>query len=278
VFELLQNAEDNAFEKAKESNALPFISFKVHPNRIIIDCNEDGFTEKDLKALCAVGESTKSASHGYIGAKGIGFKSVFIPAWKVHIQSGNFSFEFRHRRKDPGLGMVRPIWVKTEEKLAEPLTRTTLYFHEEGDSDELQHLKDITFKQFEDLEQTCLLFLQKLRQIEVQFHDEEGKMLKSKGFQKHEVDEYRVSLDTTSIENDEKVTQSQIYHITRKTATGLAASDNRELPDGVQARTMATTAEVVLAFPLTSDFKPIVTQKQDLFVFLPVKKSDYNVS
>ncbi|KAM0457018.1 hypothetical protein ACHAPV_006996 [Trichoderma viride] len=195
VFELLQNAEDNNFSKSTED---PYIAFNVYENRIVVECNEDGFTERDLGAICAVAKSTKSTSYGYIGAKGIGFKSVFIAAWKVHIQSGNFSFEFRHKRDDPGLGMVRPIWIPTNEKLEGPLTRMTLYFHDEGDPDELQRLKSVIFKQLDDLQQTSLLFLKKLQRIKMVFYDKNGRVEKSKEFLKRQVDKYRVALDTDS--------------------------------------------------------------------------------
>lgn len=278
VFELLQNAEDNLFDKAAASKALPFISFKIHPNHIIVDCNEDGFTEPDLQAICAVGQSTKSTSHGYIGAKGIGFKSVFIAASRVHIQSGNFSFEFRHNKTDPGIGMVRPIWVNPIENIPNPLTRMTLNLHDQGDQGEIQHLKSIISMQFDDLQETCLLFLRKLQQISIEFYDDKGELERSKKFCKHEIDEHRVSLETTSIIDGEETTQSQIYHITKHAATGLARSDNRELPDTDEARRISSTAEVVLAFPLTSTSKPLVTRKkQDLFAFLPLRKSDYRV-
>ncbi|KAF5970597.1 hypothetical protein FBULB1_9625 [Fusarium bulbicola] len=276
VFELLQNAEDNAFNKAREAEALPFVSFKIYPNKIIVECNEDGFTEPDLQAICAVGQSTKSASHGYIGAKGIGFKSVFIAASRVHIQSGNFSFEFRHNKTDPGIGMVRPIWVSPVEAIPSPLTRTTLYIHDQGDPDELKHLKRIISMQFDDLQETCLLFLRKLEQISLEFYDENGQLERSKYFRKHKIDEYRVSLETTSGAHGDETTQSQIYHITRQMATNLARSDNRELPDTEEAKNGSSNAEVVLAFPITDNSEPLVTQKnQDLFAFLPLRRSDY---
>ncbi|KAL8306751.1 hypothetical protein RB593_005594 [Gaeumannomyces tritici] len=85
VFELLQNADDSRFQRARVRGDLPSIAFHVHPGRIVVECNEDGFTKRDLSAICTVGQSTKSGSHGYIGAKGIGFKSVFSAAWKVYI-------------------------------------------------------------------------------------------------------------------------------------------------------------------------------------------------
>ncbi|UKZ69385.1 uncharacterized protein TrAtP1_010394 [Trichoderma atroviride] len=274
VFELLQNAEDNNFSKTTED---PYISFEVYENRIVVECNEDGFTERDLVAICAVGQSTKSTSYGYIGAKGIGFKSVFIAAWKVHIQSGNFSFEFRHKRDDPGLGMVRPIWIPTNEKLKGPLTRMTLYFHDEGDKDELQRLKSIIFKQLDDLQQTSLLFLKKLQRIKMVFYDKSNRVEKSKEFLKRQVDKYRVALDTDSAKDNETRKESQIYHITTLTAHGLARSDNRDLPNTDDTQTISTSAEVVLAFPLTAEFKPIVNtkKKQEIFAFLPVRESDY---
>ncbi|KAF5562721.1 ATPase-like ATP-binding domain-containing protein [Fusarium napiforme] len=276
VFELLQNADDNVFNKALEAKALPFISFKIYPNKVIVECNEDGFKEPNLQAICAVGQSTKLASHGYIGAKGIGFKSVFIAASRVHIQSGNFSFEFRHKKTDPGIGMVRPIWVNPVEAIPSPLTRTTLYIHDQGDPDELQHLKKIISMQFDDLQETCLLFLRKLEQISLEFYDENGELERSKYFRKHRIDEYRVSLETKSGARGDETKRSQIYHITRLMATNLARSDNRELPDTEEAKNDSSRAEVVLAFPITDNSEPLITQtNQDLFAFLPLRRSDY---
>ncbi|KAF5710614.1 hypothetical protein FGLOB1_5378 [Fusarium globosum] len=276
VFELLQNAEDNIFNKAHEAKAPPFISFKISPDKVIVECNEDGFKEPDLQAICAVGQSTKSATYGYIGTKGIGFKSVFIAASRVHIQSGNFSFEFRHKKTDLGIGMVRPIWVNPVETIPSPLTRMTLYIHDQGDPDDLQHLRRIISMQFDDLQETCLLFLRKLEKISVEFYDQNGELERSKYFRKHKIDDYRVSLETTCGTQGDKTTQSQIYHITRQMATDLARSDNRELPDTEEAKNDSSKAEVVLAFPITDNSEPLITQmNQDLFAFLPLRRSDY---
>ncbi|KAF4495856.1 hypothetical protein FAGAP_7989 [Fusarium agapanthi] len=279
VFELLQNAEDNSFRKADDKNDPPFISFQIHPQHIVVECNEDGFTSLDLKAICSVGESTKTAKHGYVGAKGIGFKSVFIAASRVHIQSGNYSFEFRHNRNDPGLGMVRPIWVAPTETIPSPLTRTTLYLHEQGDEDEIQHLKTVIAMQFDDLYETCLLFLRKLSKISVTFFDGQGHLQRSKQFTKKKIDEYRVSLETTVVSSGKSVTTSQMYHITKQLATGLAQSESRDAATTEEARKSLTSAEVVLAFPLKSDYQPhISTRRQELFAFLPLRTSDYKDS
>ncbi|KAF4434928.1 hypothetical protein FACUT_7588 [Fusarium acutatum] len=147
VFELLQDAKDNSFRKADDKNDPPFISFQIQPKHIVVECNEDGFTSLDLKAICSVGESTKTAKHGYVGTKGIGFKN------------------------DPGLGMVRPIWVTPMEKIPSPLTRMALYLHDQGDEDEIEHLKTVISMQFDDLQAACLLFLRKLSKISVTFYE-----------------------------------------------------------------------------------------------------------
>lgn len=279
VFELLQNAEDNQFTKAIGLKDHPFISFKMYPKHIVVECNEDGFTKQDLKAICSVGDSTKSAYHGYIGAKGIGFKSVFIAASRVHIQSGNFSFEFRHKKTDSGRGMVTPIWVDADEQIPSPLTRTTLYLHDEGDEDDIEHLKAIISMQFNDLHETCLLFLQKLQRISVAFYDDEGNLERSKEFKKRQIDGHRVSLETITVASGQEIIKNQIYHIAKQHATGLAPSDNREPLKDDEERKLSTTAEVVLAFPLTGDYKPQITrQKQELFAFLPLRTSEYKVS
>ncbi|KLO80350.1 Uncharacterized protein LW93_6560 [Fusarium fujikuroi] len=279
VFELLQNAEDNSFRKADKKNDPPFISFLVHPKRIVVECNEDGFTSLDLKAICSVGESTKTAKHGYVGAKGIGFKSVFIAASRVHIQSGNYSFEFRHNRNDPGLGMVRPIWVTPTDTIPSPLTRTTLYLHDQGNDDEIKHLKMAISMQFNDLQETYLLFLRKIGRISVAFYDRQGNLWRSKQFTKKRIDDYRVSLETTVFSGDKATTTSQIYHIMKQLAKGLAQSESRDAATTEEARRSLTSAEVVLAFLLKSDYQPCIsTRRQELFAFLPLRTSDYKDS
>ncbi|KAK3331475.1 hypothetical protein B0H66DRAFT_487633 [Apodospora peruviana] len=275
VFELLQNADDNRFTRARANCDLPFVSFQVYSDRITVECNEDGFTKEDLLAICSVGESTKSGSHGYIGAKGIGFKSVFIAAWKVYIQSGNFSFYFKHEKGDTGLGMVLPVWKDADEDMPGPLTRTTLYLHEKGHPNQLRHLREVIFKQLNDLEETCLLFLRNLKRIRVAFYDEDDELTTSKDFCVGDFGSHGVFLETTSTDEDGETTvEEKHYHVTRHTATNLSPSDNRELPDTEEGRRASSSAEVVLAFPLTEDAEPLC-EKQQVYAFLPVRQTNF---
>ncbi|KAJ5724661.1 hypothetical protein N7493_006389 [Penicillium malachiteum] len=275
IFELLQNADDNQFTLAAARDEQPSISFKVFPDRIIIECNEDGFTKVNLSAICSVGESTKSASHGYIGAKGIGFKSVFIAAWKVEIQSGNYSFYFKHDRGDLGLGMVLPVWQEVSDELPGSLTRITLHLHQKGDPEDIDHLHQTIFKQLSDLEQTCLLFLRNLKEIKVSFYDQGEELQRSKIFCLKENTAGRVSLTTESTHKDgEESTDVSKYYVTRYIGSGLPKSDNREAPTTLEGQQSSSQAETVLAFPMGQDNKPVFAP-QSVFAFLPIRKTSF---
>lgn len=72
---------------------VPFVSIELtNDNCLIVRCNELGFVagmfclakiltllnkkkkKENVRALCDIGQSTKTARSGYIGQKGIGFK------------------------------------------------------------------------------------------------------------------------------------------------------------------------------------------------------------
>ena len=71
VLELLQNADDNVYENTEAGSKTPLIPsvlFLLEDNKISVFNNEVGFTEKEVRAVCDVGSSTKSKDNpGYIG-------------------------------------------------------------------------------------------------------------------------------------------------------------------------------------------------------------------
>lgn len=265
MFELLQNADDNSFTKAAALGASPYISFRVYPRRIIIECNEDGFTDENLKAICAVGKSSKSGSEGYIGEKGIGFKSVFMAAWKARVQSGVFSFSFTHRKGQSGMGMISPVWEDDFEELSPLLTRLTLHLHDTGDADTLQDAQRIIQEQFHELQETFLLFMKNLRMIKVSFHSTDGSETSSvRYFVDRPRPNYAV-LTRTVVANGTTRDHDQHYHVTTHQATNVPRHENRTYSD-----LAPSTSQVVLAFPLSETSVPIL-QPQDVFVYLPVR-------
>jgi hypothetical protein len=273
VFELLQNADDNQYTKGQD----PYVVFRVYPDRVVIDCNEDGFKRENLTAICDIGNSSKTESQGYIGEKGIGFKSVFMAAWRVHIQSGDFSFDFVHRKGDSGMGMITPIWQEvTDPDLPFEVTRITLYLHDHSDPAERERDRQIINQQFHELQDTLLLFLRKLRKIEVSFYDEEGHQTKSTQYTLSRIE----TSDTAVIERtctNIAENRKRIYHIVKHTARGLARSENRDLSEAEEASRSFATSEIVLAFPVTPDSIPII-EPQEVFAFLPIKRMGFNVS
>ncbi|KAL2923355.1 Chaperone protein HtpG [Bienertia sinuspersici] len=91
LLELVQNADDNVYPE----NVEPTLSFILRENGMTVLNNERGFTAKNIRALCDVGNSTKKGSSaGYIGQKGIGFKSVFRITDAPEIHSNGFHIKF----------------------------------------------------------------------------------------------------------------------------------------------------------------------------------------
>ncbi|CAM6092983.1 unnamed protein product [Calypogeia fissa] len=101
ISELLQNAEDNVYGNGV-SPSLEMVLTKDDIARVgaqatlILFNNEVGFQRAHVEALCAVGLSTKKGKRdsGYIGEKGIGFKSVFLVTQTPYIISNGYRFRF----------------------------------------------------------------------------------------------------------------------------------------------------------------------------------------
>lgn len=71
VLELVQNADDNAYPDNilnNENDQCPSVKFRIDSDGVMVQNNENGFREKDIRALCDVGRSTKGKhKFGYIG-------------------------------------------------------------------------------------------------------------------------------------------------------------------------------------------------------------------
>lgn len=163
MFELLQNADNNSYTKAAALGEEPYLSFHLFHHRIIVECNEDGFTNDDLEAICSPSKSSRRGHHGHAAEKDIGFQSVFKAAWKAHIQSGHFSFSFSRLTDDAGAGKIVPRWEEPDDEEVS-MTRLTLHLLGTEDTenlDLLRKLHDTIRKRFLELPQTILLFMKK---------------------------------------------------------------------------------------------------------------------
>lgn len=258
VFELIQNAEDNRYSRALASNAKPYIKFRISPDKIVVDSNEDGFTAANVKAICQVGGSTKTrtdAAQYYIGEKGIGFKSVFMVASRVYIQSGPFSFFFEHEEGDTGIGMIAPEYEKPKETLEDPLTRMTLSLIKGIDETALH-------QQFRDLPDTLLLFLRQLGSISIERSGFTDGVSESTTYTcQHDEEAGRTILEKTYRKGSEPPEKSlRYYFVQRKLLQDLPNDPKRDY----------NTAEVVLAFPFDDNSEPVI-ENQEVFAYLPIR-------
>ena len=118
-----------------------------------------------------MGSSTKQHKIGYIGQKGIGFKSVFKVTDAAEIHSGGFHIKF-DLTLHQALGYTLPTWVDPATAVAQPLPRvptlqsaaTQVYlpFKQEVQQGLAQLLRN-----FDDVQPTLLLFLKKLQCIAI---------------------------------------------------------------------------------------------------------------
>ncbi len=171
IFELIQNAEDNTYEE--QGTYPPYISFqltKADPTctpgsngALIIQNNEIGFQRDNVDAICAVGETTKKKEQGYIGEKGIGFKSVFRVTGNPHIFSNGYHFCLPEYDEETGLGYIVPQWIDSpprdldlsETHIILPLTKPDFGY------EKIEQM-------LQDIEPETILFLSKLEEIQIE--------------------------------------------------------------------------------------------------------------
>lgn len=106
ILELIQNAEDNDYDE----HVRPTVRLVIQEDKLILQNNERGFNDENVIALCGIGGSSKQKKMGYIGEKGIGFKSVFMVTNEPHIYSNGFHFKFKYDQKNRDSIMI-PEWV-----------------------------------------------------------------------------------------------------------------------------------------------------------------------
>ncbi|KAH6686915.1 hypothetical protein F5X68DRAFT_276173 [Plectosphaerella plurivora] len=155
LLELIQNADDNSYD-----TDTPTLSIVYSPGKIKIHCNERGFSKRNLEAICRICKSTKSGrskTAGFVGEKGIGFKSVFKVASVVWISSGHYSFKFN---RDGHLGMIAPIWEEFPDTVRKGGTSICLQLAK--DCDEFRIVEELS-----SYDEKILLFLRRLRRLEI---------------------------------------------------------------------------------------------------------------
>jgi hypothetical protein len=248
VLELVQNADDNDYPKSAE----PEISFRLSADCIVVQNNEIGFNDRNVQALCRVRQSTKKKqkSAGFIGEKGIGFKSVFTATDRPEIHSNGYHFRFDRTDESHVLGFVVPHWC---DDGGHPQEVTTIVLPAKKDS-------AFTNEKLAELSDELLLFLRKLRKISV-FDQIDGVIRK---FRRRDVSGI-VCLTSESeklggLQPD--VTERRYKYVEHSYSTADLKEEKRPEVEG---------ASIVLAFPLAEDRSAAADSSQQLYAFLPVR-------
>ncbi|KAF5666653.1 hypothetical protein FHETE_6152 [Fusarium heterosporum] len=221
------------------------ISFEIHPKHIVVNCNDTNITKDDLEGILK--ETTVKLSP--FALRAAIFRRIVAACERLHVQSGNFSLEFRHNIVNPENGGLRPIWVPLIKNIPDSTTRMAIHFHDHGDGEDVKRLQKTIFSQFENLDGICLLFLRRLQDIKVAFYNENGVLNRSKRFSAKRQGQGKVFLSANHGTKEES-NQNQLYHIVRE-------------------------GPVVLAFPLTSQRTPYILEGS-ICTILPFRKSQYS--
>lgn len=233
-----------------------------------VDCNEVGFEKENIEALCRIGHSTKKVqdrTKGYIGEKGIGFKSVFKVANVVYISSKAYSFKFDRRAM---LGMITPI--------IETFPPANLIGGLKGRTQEnqtqllLELLSESEFKiitnELQKLKPQILIFLRKIRKLIIHTPSQDVQFEIQSITEDHDFDgKETATLIRTSLRDNKKTEEK--YLIVRRLEDSLVKDDRRKDVE---------VTEAVLAFPVDK-WRPLV-HAQDTYAYLPINYYGFNVS
>ncbi|MDP3977041.1 MAG: DUF3883 domain-containing protein [Pseudomonas sp.] len=250
VLELVQNADDNHYA----SGVTPHLTLEVTPSRLVVVNNEVGFTEANVKAICSVGASSKSQQKsGYIGEKGIGFKSVFIVSDAPEIHSNGFHFKFDRTVAGNLLGYVVPHWCELPTELQPDCTTIILPAAKtyEFGADTLV-----------DLDACLLLFLNKLRQLTL-LHN--GQRVTYRREDKGELS----NLSATRQSEGGGPLSEDMRYVRAELTFPMRDQFNDEKRLGIEQST------VVLAFPVDTTGAAKPEPASHVFAFLPIRQMGF---
>ncbi|XP_028263346.1 uncharacterized protein LOC114437112 isoform X2 [Parambassis ranga] len=248
VLELIQNADDNSYPS--EAGVVPALAFVVERDCITVLNNEIGFQERNIRAICDVGRSTKGKhKYGYIGQKGIGFKSVFKVTDCPEIHSNGFHLRFD---KNCGpMGYILPHWTEEERPLDAQLKGVNQHSWTTKISLPLRSESHQTRNLFHDVHPSLLLFLHRLRSITISNQSEKRLVTMTRKDLSHNVLE---------VEHTDGIERWLVVKTTL---------EPKKIKDGIES------TELALAFQLNSDTggDDIVCQpqKQPVFAYLPLR-------
>ncbi|XP_041670873.1 protein NO VEIN isoform X2 [Cheilinus undulatus] len=248
VLELIQNADDNSY--LSEDSVVPALAFVVERDCITVLNNETGFQEKNIRAICDVGRSTKGKhKYGYIGQKGIGFKSVFKVTDCPEIHSNGFHLRF-DKTCGP-MGYILPHWADDERMLDAQLKELNLQSWTTKICLPLRPDNHQTRNLFHDVHPSLLLFLHRLRSITI-YNRSEKRLVK--------MTRKDLSDSVLEVQHTEGVQRWLVVKSTVQPKKIKEDIESTELALAFELRSNSTGSDII--------FQP---QKQPVFAYLPLR-------
>lgn len=269
ILEIIQNIEDS-FTMLENEGILKdgYVKIDLYSDRLTITHNGKQFTKSDVEAICGI-RSNKKPEKGFLGYLGIGFKSVFKVTDSPNIISNGYCFKFDKNEWDEPDNIpweIIPISMKCiPEKIEKDETMFIIPFKD-------KYSFDIVKKELDRLDYYLMLFLKKIKKIEVHDHvNNQDKIVKWNKTKK----------DTL---NDKCIDILEADAIINNTVSSfLIFSKVFEVPDKVRQDEITISAkrnnvkkrEVSIAFQLESngDLKAFEGEAYGgLFSFLPLEE------
>ncbi len=258
IMELIQNAEDNSYDDDVE----PYLKFILTENKLIIQNNEIGFIEENVRALCNIKKSTKKKIDGYVGEKGIGFKSVFKVSESPEIHSSGYHFRFHSSKskKAKSLGFILPELIEDiPNDIDLNITNIILPFSK-------SRYKKFS-EQISDIEPNLLLFLKKLKVIYIVNEVEGTQTIYRKEVSSKDI--VKITNETINQWSDNNIEESyyRLFREKYKVPKGIAVDERK----GVE------NTDVIIGFPLNKEnagYKVNSNNNCYVYNFLPI--NDFN--
>ena len=253
LLELIQNAEDNEYSKEPR---LKIKLLKKDPTgtcqsdgAILIQNNEKGFTEENMDALCALGKTTKTKISGYIGEKGIGFKSVFVITTSPYIFSKGYYVRFPEKIKHLDLGYIIPEWVEEIPKIVDTSQTNIILPLDKADKMDFKSISNM----MREFTPETILFLNKLTTLNLTIEDEYNIEI-TKVTNKDNL----VTLIRKGLDGEKEIDESDsylLYSKTYKIPSDLEETERKGINDST----------ISLAFPVNKRINQCA-----LYAYLPV--------
>ncbi|KAF6840140.1 heterokaryon incompatibility [Colletotrichum musicola] len=261
IFELLQNADDNDYDPGVTPTFEMKLSSSPDGHTFHTSCNESGFSIEQIDSLCEIGYSTKkhqkNIDGGYIGEKGLGFKSVFSVADVVYVSSGFYSFKL-DKTQPMGEFMPMPSPFPAPQDTDEKHCSTRMML-------QIRKNHVVVERSFHNITPEMLLFLRRLRRIQIDSGAYKSVFIATRNDYD---DKFLGETRTVKTWKDPgQVETTTKYIISRDIVENMPEEDKRKA---------VTVSEVALGFPLGCDNKADA-RPQYAFSFIPFQKAGFHV-